>query len=198
MKNTNLIILTLLFLSSCNKKDLIEYPNKPAETYPEMLVTDLNDREVTQRQSQVLDLDKNGVTDVVFSTWAIGDPVEREDEILFFAASGTESSLMIGGENMSPRFSKHETIPVTPPQGYEWYIVAQVELAMKNIGYDNPPYWEKEWKDVSHKFLAIQVKRAGQLYHGWIELSMDTVNSKLILHRAAIAREAGRSVKAGI
>ena len=69
---------------------------------------------------------------------------------------------------------------------------------MKNIGYDNPPYWEKEWKDVSHKFLAIQVKRDGKLYHGWIELSMDTVNSKLILHRAAIAKEAGRQVRAGL
>ncbi|MHA4847331.1 hypothetical protein ACX0G7_24415 [Flavitalea antarctica] len=198
MIKLSLIALTFLTLTACNKADLPEPPKQPGDAFPEMLVTELNNREVTQQQSQVVDLNKDGVNDVVFSTWAIGDPVEQEDEILFFAATGTESSLMIGGDNMSPRFSKNETIAVTPPNGYEWYIVAQVELALKNIGNSIPPYWEKDWKDVSHKFLAVQVKRSGLLYHGWIELTMDTINSKLILHRAAIARQAGRAVRAGI
>lgn len=198
MKNTLTAFLALVLLSGCSKDDFNEPPQKPVPDFPDMLVTELYDIEVKQNQSQVLDLDKDGINDLVFSTWAIGDPIEREDEILFFAASGTQSSLMVGEENQSPRFSHHDIIPVKPNQGYEWYIVAQVELALKNIGLDQPAYWEKEWKDVSHKFLAVQVNRAGKLYQGWVELSMDKTNSKLVLHRAAIAKEAGRNVKAGI
>lgn len=198
MKISFLIISTLVILSACSKKDVVDPPKLPDNEFPEMLVTELNDAEVKQQEHQTLDLDKDGVNDLVFAIWYIGDPVEREDEVLFFAASGTQSSLMVGGENVSPRFSKNDIIPVNPIEGYNWYIVAQVEMAMKNIGYDAPPYWEKDWKDASHKYLAVQVKRANKLYYGWVEVSMDTANSKLILHRAAIAKQPGRAVKAGI
>ena len=198
MKISSLIVSALIILSACSKKDVNDPPKHPDSEFPEMLVTELNDAEVKPKQHQILDLDRDGVNDLVFATWHIGDPVENEDEVLFFAASGTESSLMVAGENVSPRFSKNEIIPVNPADGYNWYIVAQVEMAMKNIGNDAPPYWEKDWKDASHKFLAVQVKRANKLYYGWVEVSMDTANSKLILHRAAIAKQPGRAVKAGI
>lgn len=197
MKDRLIIALLFLILNACTKKDFKQEPGLPGQHPSDLMITDLNDIEVKQQQHQSLDLDKDGVTDVLFATWEIGDPIEKEDEILFFAASGTKSSLMIGEDNFSPKFNQDELIPVKAPRGYEWYIVAQVELAMKNISDTKPPYWEKEWKDASHKFLAIQVNRSGRLYQGWIELSMDTVQSKLILHRAAIAKQSERAVRAG-
>lgn len=198
MKIFPLIISILITVSACSKKNVVDPPKLPDNEFPEMLVTDLNDAEVTQQKHQTLDLDKDGVNDLVFATWYIGDPVEQEDEVLFFAASGTQTSLMVGGENVSPRFSKNDIIPVNPIEGYNWYIVAQVEMAMKNTGHTASPYWEKDWKNASHKFLAVQVKRADKLYYGWVEVSMDTANSKLILHRSAIAMQPHRAVKAGI
>jgi hypothetical protein len=198
MKHFLLLFSSLVILSACHKDHLPEPPKHPDTQFPQMLVTELNDIEVKQQQHRVLDLDKDGVTDIMFSTWLIGDPIEHEDEVLFFAASGTESALMVGDNNDSPRFSKNDIIPVTPPKGHNWYIVAQVEMALKNIGENAPPYWEKDWKEVNHKFLAIQIKRSGKSYYGWVEVSMDPANSKLILHRCAIARQADRAVKAGI
>jgi hypothetical protein len=198
MKIPFLIASAVVLFSSCNKKDAVDIPLPPTDGFPEMLVTELYDAEVKHQQYQSLDLDKDGVTDLVFATWYIGDPVEHEDEILYFAASSIETSLMVAGENTSPRFNKNDVIPVKAVQGYEWYIVSQVEMAMKNIGYDIPPYWEKDWKDANHKFLAVQVKRNNKLYNGWVEVSMDTPHSRLILHRAAISKVPGRAVKAGL
>lgn len=198
MKIPFLIISATILFSSCKKKDAVDLPQAPVEKFPEMLVTELQDAEIKHEHSRSIDLDKDGVTDLVFATWYIGDPIEREDEILYFAASGTQTSLMIGGENASPRFNRNDVIPVKAVDGTEWYIVAQVEMAMKNIGFNGPPYWEKDWKDASHKFLAVQVNRNNQLYNGWVEVSMDKANSVLILHRAAVSMEPGRAVKAGI
>jgi len=45
--------------------------------------------------------------------------------------------------------------------------------------------------------LPIQIERNGRLYNGWIELSFSTANEKLILHKAAISVEEGRTVRAG-
>lgn len=192
----------LLLLVSCTKRDALpDIPVKlppPAIDLPDMIVTELNDLEVEYRKSQRLDLDHDGVIDLTFAVWYIGNPNEHEDELLYFAASGTQSSLMVSGENESPRFSKDEIIPVEPLAGHDWYIVSQVELAMKNIGMSGQPYWEKAWKDAQHKFLAVQVQRNGRSYYGWVEVSMNAASSKLILHRAAISKVADKAVKAGV
>ena len=81
-----LIMFSACMFCSCSKKDVIHPPKFPDNEFPDMLVTELHDIEVTQNKHQILDLDKDGVNDVVFATWLIGDPVEHEDELLFFAA----------------------------------------------------------------------------------------------------------------
>lgn len=200
MKILSILLSASFLLSACSKGDTrFEQPDKdPFVGFPEMLVTELNDAEVTDKKSFSLDIDHDGTKDFAFATWYIGNPNQQEDELLFFAASGISSSLMVGAENNSPRFAKNETIFVTPVPGYDWYIVSQVELAMKNIGMSGDPYWEKEWRTANHSYLAVNVKRDGKIYCGWVELSMDTENSKLILHRAAISKAPGRAVKVGI
>jgi hypothetical protein len=162
-----------------------------------MLYTDLQNQEMKQNKPQFIDLDKNGSNDIGFATWFIGDPIEKEDEVLFFAASYEHSNLLAGDNNNSPVFKLGDTIPVGNKGAYSWYQVAQIEMARKNIGLQNPPYWELDWKQVSHKYLAIQVVRDNKRYNGWIELSFDTAGEKLILHKAAICKEANKAVIAG-
>jgi hypothetical protein len=186
-------------LASCSKQGVPDLPVKPpVKDLPEMTVTELNDLEVEYQKSHRLDLDKDGVFDITFAVWYIGNPNEKEDELLYFAASGTESALMMGGENESPRFNKNDVIAPEPVAEHDWYIVSHAEMAMKNIGVAGQPYWEKSWKDASHKFLAIRVQRNAQWYYGWVEVSMNTSKSKLILHRTGISKIAGKAVKAGI
>ncbi|HEX7844899.1 MAG TPA: hypothetical protein VF476_03800, partial [Chitinophagaceae bacterium] len=76
--------------------------------------------------------------------------------------------------------------------------VSEVFLGEKIIGVNQPVYWQGPWKDVSHKFLAVQIVKNDLKYNGWIELTFDTANERLILHRAAISTEAGKEVKAGL
>jgi len=201
MKILFLFASLVVLAASCSKKDTDighPAPDPPASPFPEMLVTELNDAEVSYAKSQAIDLNRDGMNDVVFATWYIGNPNQQEDEILYFAASSIETSLMTRAENNSPQYNQNDIIPVNAADGYDWFVVSQVELAMKNIGNTGAPYWEKEWKNASHKFLAVQVKKSNKLYYGWVELSMNTAQSKLVLHRAAISKEPARAVKAGI
>ena len=185
-----------IMLGACSKQEIGKQP-LPVKQFPEMLITELNDAAVTDKQAQRLDLDQDGTADLLFSTWNIGNPNQHEDELLFFAASGTGSALFVGDHNNSPVYNKRDILPVLPARGYDWYIVSQVEMAMRNTGYAGDPYWEKAWKDASHQFLQVRVARNNGLYYGWVEVSMDKANSMLILHRSGISKIPGRAVKAG-
>lgn len=198
MKILFAFLIPLLLLTACSKREAISDKPVPGKDAPEMLITDLKNAEVKDKKSQAIDLNLDSKTDLVFATWYIGNPNEKEDEILFFAGSGIESSLFVGGENDSPVYRKNEPIPVAPANGFDWYIVAQAEMAKKNIGMTGDPYWEKSWRDASHKYLAVRILKDGQFYYGWVEVSMDKANSRLILHSAGISKVAGKPVKAGI
>jgi hypothetical protein len=197
MKTASVLAAVLLLAVACKKENTPGPAKPPIVAPPEMIYTDLQNQEMKQNKPQFIDLDKNGSNDIGFATWFIGDPIEKEDEVLFFAVSYEHSNLLAGDNNNSPVFKLGDTIPVGNKGAYSWYQVAQIEMARKNIGLQNPPYWELDWKQVSHKYLAIQVVRDNKRYNGWIELSFDTAGEKLILHKAAICKEASKAVIAG-
>jgi len=187
----------MLLLAAC-RKDGVPPPSKtPVDKHPEMQYTDLQNTEMKVNQPRYIDLDRNGTNDIGFDTWYIGDPIEKEDEVLYFAYSYIHSNLLVGDNNNSPILNQGDTIPIGHSTPYNWYQVAQVEMARKNIGYQGPPYWELDWKQVSHKFLAVQVVRDNKRYNGWVEVSFNTAGEKLILHRAALSKEADKAVIAG-
>ena len=188
-----MIAVVAALASSCQKND--SKPN-PVD-FPRMEIKNLHDAEIAEGQFQLLDLDQDGTNDIIFNTWLIGDPLDQEDELLFFAGSSTSTSLLVDHNNGSPRFSTGDVISVSGIAGHDWYAVSQVELALRNTGLTGNPYWELQWKDATHKFLGVQVRRNGRLYNGWVELSMNAQQSKLILHRMAISTEPDRNVKAG-
>lgn len=190
-------VLALAAMTACKKDNAPHPPKQPGNQQPEMIYTDLQNQELKFRQAQVVDLDKDGTADIGFATWYIGDPLEKEDEILFFAGSYIHSNLLVNEANTSHAFNLGETIPVGSYPGHDWYQVAQVEMALKNTPETGNSYWEGAWKQVNHKYLAIQVVRDNKRYNGWIEISFDTAGEKLILHKAAISKEAEKAVIAG-
>lgn len=194
MKQVYALALVTALMTSCNKD---ETPLPPVDQQPEMIYTDLQNRELKFQQAQLIDLNHDELVDIGFSTWYIGDPIETKDEVLFFAGSYVHSNLLVNEANGSPAFNEGEVIPISNYPGHNWYQVGQVEMALKNIPATGLPYWEGNWKSVSHKYLAVQVVVAGKRYNGWIEVSFDTVGEKLILHKAAISKEAEKPVVAG-
>lgn len=196
MKQVYALALVTALVTSCSK-DETPIPRKP-DQQPEMIYTDLQNRELKFQQAQLIDLNHDELADIGFSTWYIGDPIENEDEVLFFAGSYEHSNLLVNDSNGSPAFNKGDIIPLNNYPGHEWYRVSQVEMALKNTPAAGLPYWEGNWKGVSHKFLAIQVVVANKRYNGWVEVSFDTTGEKLVLHKAAISKEAEKAVFAGM
>lgn len=193
-----LTLASILFLISCSKDDHIQLPAPAEPILPEMQYLDLQDRQVSFSTGQTIDIDGDGQNDFLFSTRVIGDPIEEVDKYRFSMYSGIYSKLLVSGNNGSPVLTKGEKISKDNRLPYEWYIISEVELAEKIISKDAPPFWRGEWKDASHRYIAVQLIRNEQLYNGWIELSIDVIKDKLILHRGAISKEADKMVKAGI
>lgn len=197
MKQVYALALVTALVTSCSKNETPIPHKPPADQQPEMIYTDLQNRELKFQQAQLIDLNHDELVDIGFSTWYIGDPIEKEDEVLFFAGSYVHSNLLVNEANGSPAFNKGDLIPLGNYPGHDWYRVAQVEMALKNTPTAGLPYWEGNWKLVSHKYLAVQVVVADKRYNGWVEVSFDTAGEKLILHKAAISKEAEKAVIAG-
>jgi hypothetical protein len=60
------------------------------------------------------------------------------------------------------------------------------------------PYWEGIIKNVSHKYIPLQLTWKGEQHVGWIEVSFDSTREKLILHKVAVHKEPGKDIVTGI
>lgn len=191
MKKIYLAIFTLAFLAGCQKDEII----KPVID-PEMQYTDLHDSVVSSNQFVNVDIDADGKRDFSFETLLVGDPILQRDRLQFYANSKIGTNLMNDENDQSPVMQKGELISLNP-SGYTWWEISAIVLAEKIDPLVGSPYWDGPWKNASHKYLPVQVKKNELIYQGWIELSMNTEAGQLILHKAAISREAGKNIKAG-
>ena len=178
------------FLFACSKDE-----NPLPES--RMDYTDLQNREVKFNKNQRIDLDKNGTNDFTFGTIHVGDPLLGIDRIQFFAGSGNYSFLIIDNAEESAILNKGDRVSFTPPAGHQWFNIAFTVLTEKIIPENDPAYWQGPWTNITHRYLAVQIERDGKRYNGWIELSVDKNQEKLILHRGAISKEPSIDVSAG-
>ncbi len=196
MRKMHLFLLLLVTFTACNKKERSELP-PVYQPQPLMEYIELGGRDARFNSPQHIDLDKDGTRDFSFVTYFIGDPVLKRDMIQFAATSPADRLLLLNNDDKTPVFNKGEVISANNRQGYQWFEAAVTILSQKMIEEQKPPYWVGEWNNVSHQYLACQVKKNGRLYYGWFEISMDTVAEKVIVYKAAICREPDTSVKAG-
>ncbi len=195
MRKVHLVLFLLATFTAC-KKEKSELP-PVYQPQPSMEYIELAGREARFNSSQHIDLDNDGKRDFSFVTYHIGDPVLKRDIIQFAATSPADRLLLISNTDKTPVFSKGELISADGRPGYQWYEVGLTTLSQKISEVQKPPYWVGEWNNVTHQYLAFQVKKNGRLYYGWFELSMDTTHEKIILYRAAVCKEAQTNVKAG-
>ena len=192
-KATFFTAIILLLLTACKKEPLPVTP--PSEPHPQMLYKDLLNAEVNYQHSKTIDIDGDGSIDFYFGVQLVGDPVLQRDRKQFMANSVVKRNLLNDLNDQSPVLNKLDTISKVH-QGYTWWEISAIVLTEKIITNTNV-YWDGVWKAANHNYLPIQVEKAGKLYHGWIELSVDTAAEKLILHRAALSKEEDKTVKAG-
>jgi len=192
MSRSSILILCFILIASCQKKENDVLPA------PKMKYIDLHQSEVNMSTTKRIDVDEDGTIDFSFKTYLIGDPILKQDRHVFVVGSTIETYLLaIDNTETGKRMEKGDLIGLMPPSGFEWFQIAQIVMTEKVIPESNPNYWRGEWKDASHHFLPIQVRRNGLRYNGWIETSMDTNGERMILHKAAISTEAHKDVRAG-
>ena len=183
----------LLMLQACKKQPVTNLPTETPETA--MIYKDLQDAVVSTSHSKSIDIENDGITDFSFGVMLLGDPILQRDRLQFFANSKVDRNLLNDDQDQSPILNKTEKISVSYP-GYTWYEISNIVLVEKIIT-NNGSYWDGLWKNASHHYLPIQIKKDKKLYNGWIELSFDTSGEKLILHKAGLSTEADKDVKAG-
>ena len=185
------LLLSVILLPACSDKE--ENIVVPA---PTMDYFDLNDQELSFGTPRPVDFENDNNWDILFSSIAIGDPVLRRDRHQFFIGTDIHVSLQVSNEE-TPVLAEGAVIGAVPLPEHHWYNGNGIGLAQRITPETGSPYWEGNWKDVSHKFIALQLLRGGKPHFGWAEISIDSETEKMILHRAAISREPSRAVKAG-
>ena len=186
------LFLAIAFLS-CRKTNPLPNPVKA----PEMHHIDLKDSVIAWNKAAFFDFDGNGTKDIYFATVIVGDPVYQQDKWQWVITSSFYTNLPVNAEEKIPVLIKSASIPVQNFQGFSWYNASSVILAQKIIGVAGPVYWLGDWKNAVHQFIPFQVIRQEGLFNGWIEVSFETNEEKLVLHKAAISKEANRDTRAG-
>lgn len=143
-----------------------------------------------------MDLDKDGTTDFYISTLLVGDPSLQRDYRQYYFNSQFYANCQVNDNEETPVLQKGDKIAPTPLEGFHWYNASQVVIAQKIIE-ENGTSWSGNWRNISHGYEPISILRNDKLYYGWIEISFDMQNERVILHRAAVAKEADVEVKAG-
>jgi len=194
MKKICSIALAVLLLAAC-KKERTSQP-EISVPHPVMQYLDLHDESIGFGQVKIIDINNDGTDDFLVSTLLVGDPILERDRRQYYISSGTTSRILQNTNSESPILTRNDEIKLQHP-GYEWFEVNSLLLAEKIIPMIGNPFWQGSWKNVSHKYLPVQLKKNGSVYNGWVELSFDMVQERIVLHKAAICTEAGKPIKAG-
>ena len=183
----------IIILSACSKPPV----KPPTDDYPKMTYLNFSDSAVLFDRSALFDLDGNGEKDIRFSTLLVGDPLSQQDKRQWLAVCSFNTSLPVNTNENIPVLNLDDLIPINNFSGYSWYNAPGIVLSQKVTGMSAAPYWEGAWKDASHRFIPIQLKKNSLLYNGWVEVSFDKLQEKIILHKSAMSQEPDKSVLAG-
>lgn len=192
MKKICSLALAVLILSACRKDP---QPQTPVD-HPVMQYLNLQDESITFGKIKKIDINSDGTDDFLVSTLLVGDPILKRDRRQYYVSSGTESRLLNDFNDQSPVLNKGDQVMLQHP-AYLWLEVSSILLAEKIIPETGASFWQGTWKQAIRKYLPVQVKKNGDIYNGWMEISFDMALEKIILHRAAISTEPGKTVRAG-
>lgn len=192
------VIIAMLFsLNACRKKDCYTYPTKP--NVVEMDYVNLFDKKIKRNEpAAVLDLNKDGQYDLIFAVQLVGDALNRADKTQFMVTSSFFTNLPINiNEHIIP-MGQLQKIPLDNFNAHNWYNVGNSTLIEKVEFVTGTIIWRGVWQDAIKKYLPFQVTKNSLRYNGWVELSVDITNQQLVLHRAAISKEAEKEIQAGL
>lgn len=190
------VLAVLFVVVSCKKGTPTQGTPNPNIA---MEYINLYDRDIlANAPGYAIDVNHDGRKDLHFVTQLVGDPVAQVDKVQFLVSSNINVMLPVNSNEEIPVMNSGETIVLDSFNGYQWFDLSSIILVQKIISFTEPDKWEGHWKEARHKFIPYQVVIAGKRYNGWVEISVDITNEKLVLHKAAICKNPETIVKAGI
>ncbi|MBL0357102.1 MAG: hypothetical protein IPP72_09540 [Chitinophagaceae bacterium] len=190
------VTLAAIVLVSCEKEN--EHKPPVAIPVPEMELIDLHDTAIRYgKPVTVIDLDGDNHSDLKFAVILVGDPILQQDKHQYTVSSGVNSKLAVNSSEQAPVMNKGTVIPLADFNGYKWWLVSSVMMIQRIENMNGAIIWEGHWKDAVKKYLPFQLIKNNQRYNGWVELSVDVLQEKIVLHKIAVSKEAEREIKAG-
>lgn len=200
MKNnfTKGALALLILFASCRKEDSASGPGPVIPPPSENISIDLGEKEIQYGASPVLlDFDNDGTRDFLFNVTLVGDPAMGIAKRKFMASSGVNSLFAVNENEEVPCMNKGENIPLNDFNGYNWNLVLSVQLVERWENMTGGITWHGNWKGAVKKYLPFQIMINNKRHIGWVELSIDITNQKVILHKAAYSKEPEKEIKAG-
>ncbi len=194
MKKIWILLLPVLLFNACSEKNIID---PPGGTHPQMRYTDLGNLSVKFGQQKALNIDGDNTIDLLFSTALVADPIARVDKRRYYVNASFDVFSLVNEQEETPVLNKNEVIAINNHPGFNWYNASSIVLAEKIIEENGPDHWEGNWKNADHKYFAVQVRKNDLRYNGWVEVSFKMDTGELVLHRAGVAVEAEKNIKAG-
>lgn len=191
MNKIYIAVVVFVTLASCQKN--VNEPSLP-NPITALEYTDLGDTKIMINKPSVkIDLNNDGIKDVLFGVLPVGDPVYMQDKYQFFVSTDIETSLPVNTNEEIPVLSSNNSIPLNNFNNYNWYNASSVVLVQKVIGLSNT-FWEGHWKNATLKYLPIQIKKNNLRYNGWILLTVDIVSESIVLHKAAVSKQGEKDI----
>jgi hypothetical protein len=193
------MFLFLIAFTSCKKAPVVQPPAPTPEPVVEILYTNLNNAEVKYNPSGVwVDLDNDNRPEVLFEVMLVGDFINKKDMYRFNIVTSIRAAVPVNSIEQIPVFQKGATIRIENFGETNWYGGSEITLMEKVVFNNRPMVWQGNWLNVQKSYVPIQLNKNGKFHNGWIELTADHGNEKLILHSAAITKEPNKEIKAGL
>jgi hypothetical protein len=197
-KLTSTLILFGLVLVSCHKVNPGLEPTPPPPPPPtKMEYFDLGNKEINAKKGFSIDLNHDGIKDIAFYVDLLGDPINKVDKWQFLASTNRGVGLPVNGNEEIPVMNAGDLIALDDFNGFRWWDLSSIVLVQKVVSYDPPDIWEGHWKNATHKYLPLQIINNAKRFNGWVELSVEIANERIILHRAALSTEPEKTINAG-
>jgi hypothetical protein len=196
---SNLIVVFVIVFTSCKKEKVVTMPPTQPQPVVEMEYTNLNNAEIKYGHPEVsIDLNKDNRADLMFEVMRVGDFINKLDKFNFNILTSITTSVPVNGNEQIPVMLKNALIPLNDFGGNNWYGASEITLIQKVLFENMTVNWRGNWLTVQRGYLPVQLFKNSQKYNGWIELTADNANEKLILHRAAVSKEPNKEIKAGL
>jgi hypothetical protein len=164
-----------------------------------MQYTYLNNAEVKYMKPGVwIDLNKDNRADILFEVMRIGDAINKYDRFQFNIVTSIRVNVPVNVNEQIPVFLNNATIPLENFDGNNWYGGSEIDLIQKVLFENGSVTWRGNWLAAQRAYLPVQIIIEGKRRNGWIELTAEPQNERLILHRAAISKEPEKVIKAGL